>query len=82
MYFGLWWVVDSPESKFPFPSLDLTLWDLWLGLWTGTRACQFKISFRDLIVLMADGDSGVVGDDSLVQRQNSLVSSLQPTNLQ
>ena len=31
---------------------------------------------------MADGDSGVVGDDSLVQRQNSLVSGLQPTNLQ
>ena len=31
---------------------------------------------------MADGDSRVVGDDSLVQRQNSLVSSLQPTNLQ
>ena len=30
---------------------------------------------------MADGDPGVVGDDSLVQRQNSLVPGLQPPNL-
>ena len=34
-----------------------------------------------LVVLMADRDPGVVGDDSLVQRQNSLIPRLQPSNL-
>ena len=29
-------------QRFPFPSLDLTLMDFWLGLWIGTwnQACQ------------------------------------------
>ena len=43
---------------------------------------NLNFPLRDLVVLMTDRDPGVVGDDSLVKRQNSLVSGLQPTNLQ
>ena len=42
---------------------------------------QETLRIHYLVVLMADGDPGVVGDDSLVQRQNSLVPRLQPPNL-
>ena len=41
-----------------------------------------KYEYTNLVVLMADRDPGVVGDDSLVQRQNGLVPRLQPSNLQ
>ena len=33
------------------------------------------------VILVADGDPGVVSDDSLVQGQDGLVSSLQPPDL-
>ena len=35
-----------------------------------------------LVVLVADGDPGVVGDDPLVQGEDGLVTRLQPANLQ
>ena len=35
-----------------------------------------------LVVLVADGDPGVVGDDPLVQGEDGLVTSLQPAHLQ
>ena len=34
-----------------------------------------------LVVFMSDSDPVVVGDDPLVERQDSLVPRLQPTNL-
>ena len=40
-----------------------------------------KYEYTNLVVLMADRDPGVVGDDSLVQCQNSLIPRLQPSNL-
>ena len=39
-----------------------------------------KYENTNLVVLMADRDPGVVGDDSLVEAQDSLVASLQLQN--
>ena len=47
LQFGLRMLTSSKiltTFKFPFPFLELTLWNLGLEIWTGTWACQ-KMSF-------------------------------------